>query len=149
MRLARWGAGGIMTFQSAHITEGRKDDGGKLRYDLIPPDALTELVRVYSVGAARYGDRNWERGISFGRIFAALMRHAWAFWRGQENDPDDGIHHLAHAAWNCLTLLAYRLRGMTAFDDRLCSPVSPTWDDVAAVADAVKAIWEPQEWRLP
>lgn len=131
------------------ITEGRKDDGGKLRFDLVPPDALDELVRVYSVGAARYGDRNWERGISFGRIFAACMRHLWAFWRGQEKDPDDGIHHLAHAAWNCLTLLSYRLRGMATFDDRACAPQSPTWDDVAEAAEAVKAVWEPQEWRLP
>lgn len=99
--------------------EGRKDDTGKLRYDLVPPDALAELVRVYTVGAARYGANNWERGISFGRIFAACMRHLWAFWRGEELDPDDGIHHLAHAAWNCLALLAYRLRGMAAFDDRI------------------------------
>lgn len=98
--------------------EGLKEDAGKLRFDLLPPDALTELVRVYTVGAAKYAPRDWEQGISFGRVFAALMRHAWAFWRGEENDPEDGIPHMAHAAWNCMALLAYSLRKMDAFDDR-------------------------------
>lgn len=108
-------------------TEGRKDDGGKIRFGLVPHDALTETVRVYTVGAARYGDRNWERGIKFSRIFDALMRHLWAWWGGEENDPDDGLHHLAHAAWNCLTLLAYRLRGMDGFDDRPRQAPSQGW----------------------
>lgn len=98
--------------------EGRKDDSGKLRFDLVPPDALAELVRVYTVGAAKYAPRNWEQGISFGRVFAALMRHAWAWWRGEENDPEDGISHMAHAAWNCMTLLAFSLRRKDQFDDR-------------------------------
>jgi len=99
-------------------SEGRKDDAGKLRYDLVPPDALAELVRVYTVSLAKYPERNWEQGISFGRVFAALMRHAWAWWRGEENDPEDGLPHMAHAAWNCMALLAYQLRKMGSFDDR-------------------------------
>lgn len=100
------------------MSEGRKDDGGKLRFDLIPPDALEELARVYTVGAANYGPRNWEAGISYGRIFAALMRHCWAWFLGEENDPDDGLHHMAHAAWNCMTLVAFSRRGMSHLDDR-------------------------------
>ena len=66
------------------IYEGRKDDNGKLRFDLLPPDALHELVRVYTQGAVKYDPRNWERGITFGRVFAALMRHLWAWWGGEE-----------------------------------------------------------------
>ena len=100
------------------MIEGRKDDGGKLRFDLVPPDALAELVRVYTHGASRYGSRSWETGIKYGRIYAALLRHCIAFWGGEEKDPDDGLHHMAHAAWNCLTLLAYEQRGMVAYDDR-------------------------------
>lgn len=131
------------------MSEGRKDDGGKLRFDLLPPDALRELVRVYTLGAVNYGPRNWETGISFGRIFAALQRHSWAWAEGEENDPDDGLPHMAHAAWNCLTLLAYSLRGIAAFDDRPTTPAMPTWDDVAAAVEASMAIFEPMEWRLP
>uniref|UniRef100_UPI001E4FF338 dATP/dGTP diphosphohydrolase domain-containing protein n=1 Tax=Acetomicrobium sp. S15 = DSM 107314 TaxID=2529858 RepID=UPI001E4FF338 len=38
-----------------------------LRYDLIPSDALRELAKVYTVGAEKYGERNWEKGMSWGR----------------------------------------------------------------------------------
>lgn len=133
------------------MSEGRKDDGGKLRFDLLPPDALIELARVYTAGANNpsYGPRNWETGITYGRIFAALQRHSWAFWQGEENDLDDGLPHMAHAAWNCLTLLAYSLRGMGAFDDRPTTPAMSTWADVEAAVEAARAIFEPTGWRLP
>jgi hypothetical protein len=97
--------------------EGRKDDTGKARYDLIPGDALDALAAVYSLGAAKYESRNWERGMRWGRVFAAMMRHAWAWWRGERNDPTDGQHHLASVAWCAFALLAYDLRGIGA-DDR-------------------------------
>lgn len=100
------------------MDDGLKFDDGKLRYDLLPPDALHELARIYTIGAQKYSPRSWEQGISYCRIFAALMRHCWAYFRGEENDPDDGLHHMAHAAWNCMTLLAYSKRGMIHFDDR-------------------------------
>lgn len=94
-----------------------KGDAGKLRYDLVPAYALEQVVRVYTVGAIKYEDRNWEKGMSWGRIFAALMRHSWSFWRGEENDPEDGIPHMAHASWCCLALVEYgRMR--REFDDR-------------------------------
>ena len=99
-------------------SEGRKDDEGKARFDLLPPDALWEVVRVYTFGAGKYGDRNWEKGIRWGRVFAAICRHLFAWWLGERHDPETGLSHLAHAAWGCKTLLAYELRGMTEFDER-------------------------------
>ena len=87
--------------------QARKDDHGKLRFDLIPPGALKELAAVYTVGASKYGDRNWEQGLAWGRVFAALQRHLWAFWGGEELDPEDGLSHLAHAAWGCFSLIEY------------------------------------------
>lgn len=98
--------------------EGRKDDDDKARYDLLPPDALYEVVRVYTFGAGKYGDRNWETGIKWGRVFAAICRHLFSWWGGERCDHETGISHLAHAAWGCLTLQAYILRGMEEFDDR-------------------------------
>lgn len=99
------------------ISEGRKDDTGKLRYDLIPPEALEELARVYTIGAKKYSDRNWEKGMSWGRVFAAMMRHSWAWLRGETNDPVDGQHHLSSVAWCAFTLLTYEIRKVGT-DDR-------------------------------
>lgn len=95
-----------------HQDGGVKHDQGKIRYDLIPPESLDELAMVYTVGAIKYGDRNWERGMGWGRIFAAIMRHLWAWWRREDQDQEDGISHLAHAAWGCLTLMSYARHGI-------------------------------------
>lgn len=89
------------------MDEAKKHDTGKLRFDLIPAQALEEVARVFTIGAEKYEDRNWEKGMKWGRVFAAIMRHLWAYWRGEENDPEDGIPHPAHAAWGCLVLLEY------------------------------------------
>ena len=99
------------------MTEGRKDDSGKLRFDLIPPRALEELARVYSIGAAKYEDRNWEKGIKWGRVFAAMMRHGWAWWRGETHDPVDGQHHLSSVAWCAFALMEFE-RIHPEMDDR-------------------------------
>lgn len=89
------------------MTTPQKFDGEKNRYDLIPATPLDELARVYTIGAAKYGDRNWEGGLKWGRIFAAMMRHAWAYWRGERTDPVDGQHHLASVAWCAFALMEY------------------------------------------
>ncbi len=99
------------------MEEGLKKDEGKLRYDLVPPYPLEELVKIYTVGSIKYGDRNWEKGIKFSRIFAAVMRHLWKFWSGEDNDQEDNLPHLSHAAWGCLTLLHYNVYNRK-MDDR-------------------------------
>jgi hypothetical protein len=98
-------------------TEGNKSDAGKLRYDLIPIIPLGELAAVYTIGAAKYSDRNWERGLKWGRIYAAMQRHATAWWGGQLRDAVDGQHHLASVAWCALALMEYE-RTHPELDDR-------------------------------
>lgn len=95
--------------ESFQTDKGKKFDENKARFDLIPPQPLDEVARVFTIGANKYGDRNWELGISWGRIFAAMCRHAWAFWRGEVYDPVDGQHHLASVAWCALVLMEYEV----------------------------------------
>lgn len=90
------------------VSEGRKDDADKLRFDLIPPRPLELVAEVYTIGAKKYADRNWEKGLKWGRVFAAMMRHAWKWWRGEQRDPD-GQHHLASVVWCALALMEYEL----------------------------------------
>jgi Domain of unknown function (DUF5664) len=97
--------------------EARKNDGGKLRFDLIPVKPLQEVARVYTIGAAKYADRNWERGLSWGRIYAAMQRHANAWWSGERNDPVDKQHHLASVVWCALALMEYE-NSHPELDDR-------------------------------
>ncbi len=75
------------------------------RFDLIPVEPLEDLARVYGYGATKYDDHNWRKGYSWSLSFGAMMRHAWAFWRGEDLDPESGLPHMAHVAWHCMTLL--------------------------------------------
>jgi|TARA_R110000744_G_scaffold155563_2_gene270904 hypothetical protein len=99
--------------------EGTKFDKGedKLRYDLIPVYPLAELARVYTIGAKKYDDRNWEKGLHWGRVFRALCSHAWKWWGGEKYDSEDGQHHLASVAWCALALIEYE-RTSKGTDDR-------------------------------
>lgn len=86
-------------------TKGRKFDGGKLEYGLLPPLALEEVVKVLTFGAQKYDRDNWQKvPDSKRRYFDALQRHVWAWKRGEQLDPESGIHHLAHAMC-CLMFL--------------------------------------------
>ncbi len=87
--------------------EAVKFDQDKTRYDLIPPNALQDLAMVYTMGSQKYAARNWEIGLDWSRVFGALMRHSWAWFRGETHDPESGLHHMAHAAWSCLALVEY------------------------------------------
>jgi hypothetical protein len=91
---------------------GRKNDDGKLRYDLIPPRALEALAYVYTIGAKKYGDYNWHKGMSWGRIISAMFRHIAAWLMGCSKDPHDGQHPLASVAWCAFTLMEYERLGL-------------------------------------
>ena len=88
--------------------KANKADQNKMRYDLIPPSTLKALATILTFGAIKYGDRNWENGIVWGRVFAALMRHLWTWWQGEENDQESGESHLWHAQCNLSFLIEYR-----------------------------------------
>jgi len=100
-----------------------KHDLGKPRWDLIPPIPLEMVADVYGRGSAKYGDRNMEQGLRWGRVFRALVSHAWKWWRGEAHDPEDGQHHLASVVWCALTLMEYEIRG-AGEDDRVPYPAS-------------------------
>lgn len=97
--------------------EGKKYDTGKLPYHLLPSDAVEEIVKVLDFGAGKYTARNWEKGMLWSRPFAALMRHMWAWWRGEDKDSETGLSHLAHAGCCILFLLTYEQR-QSGWDDR-------------------------------
>ena len=97
---------------------GRKDDKGKLRWDLLPIPAINEIVRVLTQGSVRYGAWNWAGGIDYSRVYAAALRHLTAWWDGEDLDPDSKVSHLAHAGCCILFLLTYSLLGYNKYDDR-------------------------------
>lgn len=94
-----------------------KHDQGKLPWHMLPREALERILEVYVMGARKYGEDNWRQGLLFMRVWDAAQRHLWAWRDGEDLDPESGLSHLAHAAWNIITLLAY-LNTHPEMDDR-------------------------------
>jgi len=94
--------------------KGRKEE----RWDLFPFDALDEVARVYAFGARKYSDDNWLKGYSWRLSVGGLLRHISRFMCGEDRDPETGCLHLAHAAWHCLTLITFFMRGLGTDDRR-------------------------------
>jgi len=83
----------------------------------VPWEALEQVGMVYSFGSGKYADYNFRKGYKWSLSFDALQRHLWAFWAREDLDEESQLHHLAHAAWHCFTLLLYSLTGRGT-DDR-------------------------------
>ena len=91
--------------------EAQKDDGdikadsGKLRYDLIPIDALEGIAEILTYGAKKYNDNNWLKSKYPNRYYAAMMRHISEVRRGHFVDNESGLFHIDHAL---VSLMMYR-----------------------------------------
>ena len=96
----------ILRESQTATTGGRKFDGNKHQYGLLPAKALKETVKVLTIGATKYEDDNWKYvPKAQSRYFDALMRHLWDWKSGEQLDPETEVNHLAHAVCNILFLL--------------------------------------------
>lgn len=88
------------------------DDNPKTRYGdrkqpiyLVPPAAIIAEAGVFKLGAAKYGPYNWrDNQVSSSVYQGAALRHLFAWWDGEDIDPESGESHLAHAR-ACLAIL--------------------------------------------
>ena len=108
------------------VTEAVKNDQGKPQYHLLPNDVLQSVGAVLAFGASaeKYEAHNWRKGMAWSRMFDAAQRHIWAFWEGEDNDPESGLPHLAHAVTCLMFLCSYHL-SETGEDDRFVAPNNP------------------------
>jgi hypothetical protein len=86
------------------VRGGLKYDDGKLRWDLLPYDAIEKVVEILTYGANKYEANNWQE-VESSRYEAAMMRHFVAYMKGEKRDFESGFTHLAHMACNALFLL--------------------------------------------
>ena len=95
---------------------GKKDDSSKLRFDLVPADALESTVAVITFGENKYPSivengvevPNWRKLDNLDRrLFAAVQRHLWQHKKGEIYDKESGQPHLAHAVSSLLFLLQH------------------------------------------
>lgn len=83
----------------------RDSRANKGRYDLLPPHAIRRLAQVYERGAAKYADRNWEKGMPFSRYLDSALRHIFQHLEGNRDED-----HLGHATFNLLAVIEHQER---------------------------------------
>ncbi|MCC6591620.1 MAG: hypothetical protein IT168_33345 [Bryobacterales bacterium] len=84
----------------------------KERPDLVSPFAMRRVGRWLGMGAKKYGERNWEKGMPSSVFYASLMRHAlkWAMgWRDED--------HMAAVIFNAQAIIHFEELGRTDLDD--------------------------------
>lgn len=90
----------------------REPSTGKGRYDLISPYATRRLAEWYELGARKYADRNWEKGMPFSRYIDSAKRHLDKFIMGKEDED-----HLAAVAWNVFAIMHHQELNQIELDD--------------------------------
>ena len=76
-------------------------------------DYLLAIAVHMANGAAKYGERNWEKGIPVASYVDSAVRHYLKHLRGDDDEP-----HLVAAGWNVLCCLATVLRGIDPTEDK-------------------------------
>lgn len=93
---------------------GAKVDAGKERAHLVLGSfsrALMAVSEVGTFGANKYTDNGWlQVSNAHERYCDAMLRHYLKDQHGEETDPDSGLLHAAHLAWNALATLELILR---------------------------------------
>ena len=100
---------GMKTGQGAKVqTEHgaiRESNAGRGRFDLLPYEALEAWAIWSELGAVKYGDRNWENGLSVKDCINRMCRHAAKAANGMTDED-----HLAAVMWNAAVAITMMQR---------------------------------------
>jgi hypothetical protein len=102
------------------IRKGEK----KLRYDLVPYEAIEALAKVLTFGAEKHGANSWQDiEDADDQYYAAAMRHLQE-WRKNRNavDAESGFPALAHALCDIMFLLVKGIREKRGIVKDLIAP---------------------------
>ena len=91
------------TFPSGAV---RDTTEGKIRWDLLPMEALKRVATHYTNGAKKYEANNWRKGISTERFIESAFRH-WAEYLLGKKDED----HLSAVVFNVLGIIYNEEKG--------------------------------------
>jgi Domain of unknown function (DUF5664) len=81
------------------------DDGKPGIHCILAMPLITEMAKVMDYGAKKYGSHwNYRKGMNWMKLLGSCSRHLAAFIRGENNDKETGLSHLAHLACDAAML---------------------------------------------
>jgi hypothetical protein len=86
---------------------GARYNANKPDLSLIPLCTLEDEARVWMYGKQKYAAWNWAKGMDWSIPMACALRHLSAWQRGEENDSESGLPHIAHAMCNLRMITLY------------------------------------------
>lgn len=92
--------------QTTEQGANREANDGRGRFDLLPYEAIEALAKWMEAGADKYGDRNWEQGLSVKDCINRMVRHAVKAANGW-TDEDHLAATMCNAAF-AITMMARR-----------------------------------------
>jgi hypothetical protein len=98
---------GVGDVNSNERGSGARYNINKPDLSLIPLCTLEDEARVWMYGKQKYAAWNWAKGMDWSIPLACALRHLSAWQRGEENDQESGLPHLAHAMCNLRMLTLY------------------------------------------
>jgi len=80
-----------------------------VRVDLLPIDPMMQVANVFGFGAKKYFANSYRQGetVAWSRTYGSIIRHLFAFWQGEDTDPESGLPHLAHAGTQLFILMEH------------------------------------------
>lgn len=99
--------------------EAARYNKGKLRWHNFPMFLIRPMIEVADYGADKYATFNFIKGAPISQYMDCIKRHLDKFEDPTlpDNDPESGVNHLAHAAWNALVAV-YMVQNRPELDDR-------------------------------
>lgn len=101
----------------------KRFNSNKVEIHDIPLFGMTEVAKVGAYGSGKYDVFNWKEDAPVTQYLNCIFRHFLRYMYGETNDPESKCHHIAHVAWNALSLLEKMLVGRQV-DDRHKYPQS-------------------------
>jgi hypothetical protein len=87
------------------FASGAKRAKDEARFDLIPRSGLTRLAARYTMGARKYGEHNWQKGLADPEYVAQFKAHMAAHMMNFFEEGCEKDDNLAAIAWGAMALM--------------------------------------------
>lgn len=86
---------------------GKRFNSNKTKHHLTPAFTQEQYAKVLTAGAEKYGNHNWQKGMSWSTVIDSLKRHLNAIENCEDYDKETGLLHSAHIMCNAGFLTEY------------------------------------------
>ena len=77
-----------------------RDNSEKIKWHLVPVEAMKRVAQHYTNGAKKYSDDNWKKGIPSTRFLEGALRHLQQYRLGLRDED-----HLSAVVFNILGII--------------------------------------------